>query len=59
MFKKLFVSSTTACFEFSNKKPYYSPKSYKVLVNGNPVGEERETNVFSIFNWQGIALYGI
>lgn len=59
MFKKLFVSSTTACFEFSNKKPYYSPKSYKVLVNGNPVGEERETNVFSIFNLEPATEYEI
>ena len=50
MFKKLFVSSTSACFEITNKNPYYSPKKYKVLLNGETVGEERDTNVFSLFN---------
>ncbi|MBD5585593.1 MAG: glycoside hydrolase family 28 protein [Clostridia bacterium] len=59
MFKNLFVSSTTACFEFSNKKPYYSPKPYKVLVNGNPVGEERKTNVFSIYDLEPATEYEI
>lgn len=59
MFKKLFISSTSACFEFSNKKPYYSPKRYKVLVNGIPVGEERETNVFSIYNLEPATEYEI
>lgn len=50
MFKKLFVSSTTACFEFKNTNPYYSPKKYKVLLNGKEVGGERDTNVFSVYD---------
>ncbi len=50
MFKKLFVSSTSACFELSNKNPYYSPRKYTVLLNGEPVGGERRENVFSLFN---------
>lgn len=52
MFKKLFVSSTTACFELSNKNPYYSPKKYKVKLNGEEVGGYRDTNVFSLFGLQ-------
>lgn len=50
MFKKLFVSSTSACFEFVNREPYYSPKPYKVLLNGEPLPGDRTANVFSIFN---------
>ena len=50
MFKLLFVSSTTACFELENKNPYYSPEKYRVTLNGEAVGEEREENVFSLFN---------
>lgn len=50
MFKKLFVSSTSACFEMIDKNPYYSPQSYKVIVNGVEQEEERDTNVFSLFN---------
>ena len=50
MFKKLFVSSTSACFEFVNKNPYYSPQSYKVIVNGVEEKTKRNTNVFSLFN---------
>lgn len=50
MFKQLFVSGTTACFELVNKKPYYSPKPYKVSLNGKEVGGERRENVFSLFD---------
>ena len=49
MFKKLFASSITACFELKNTSPYYSSESYKVLLDGKPAGEF-ETNVFSLFN---------
>ena len=49
MFKKLFASSTTACFELVNTTPYYSPVSYKVLLDGKVAGVF-ETNVFSLFN---------
>lgn len=50
MFKKLFVSAVSACFELENKNPYYSPESYRVLLNGEEVGGERDSNVFSLFN---------
>ena len=50
MFKKLFVSSSSACFEFDNKDPYYCPESYRVIVNGVEEKTERNTNVFSLFN---------
>lgn len=50
MFKKLFVSGTTACFELVNKNPYYAPKPYAVYLNGEKTGEKRTTNVFSLFN---------
>ena len=50
MFKLLFVSSTSACFEFKNTNPYYSPKKYRLIVNGESEKEDRDTNVFSLFN---------
>ena len=28
MFKQLFVSSVSACFELENNSPYYSPEKY-------------------------------
>lgn len=50
MFKLLFKSSTTACFEFTNTDPYYSPKKYSLIVNGEIEKLERDTNVFSLYN---------
>lgn len=50
MFKLLFVSSTSACFELENKNPYYAPAKYRVTLNGKAVGEEKDSNVFSLFN---------
>lgn len=52
MFKLLFVSSVSACFEFINTNPYYSPEKYKVTVNGVEEKTERSANVFSLFNLQ-------
>ncbi len=49
MFRQLFVSSTSACFELGNTNPYYSPEKYRVYLNGKAVGGERESNVFSLF----------
>lgn len=49
MFKKLFVSSVSACFELTNKNPYYSPESYEVTLDGKPYGKFA-TNVFSVYN---------
>ncbi len=59
MFKKLFVSSVSACFEFVNKNPYYSPKAYTVYLDGKPFGEERETNVFSVFGLKPDTVYTV
>lgn len=59
MFKKLFVSSTSACFELTNKNPYYSPKPYTVYLNGGPVGGERTTNVFSLFGLTPATVYKV
>ena len=52
MFKKLFVSCSSACFELENTNPYYSPEKYKIVLNGKTVGEEKNSNVFSLFNLQ-------
>lgn len=49
MFKKLFVSGTTACFELVNKNPYYSPKSYEIMLDGKKVEGVRNTNVVSLY----------
>lgn len=50
MFKKLFVSGTTACFELTNTNPFYSPRPYKVKLGGKEVGGERRENVFSLYD---------
>lgn len=49
MFKKLFVSATSACFEFKNKNPYYCGQKYCIILNGVKQSEVRDTNVFSVF----------
>ncbi|MCD7729301.1 MAG: glycoside hydrolase family 28 protein, partial [Clostridia bacterium] len=50
MLKKLFVSGTTACFEFDNTNPYYNPNGkYTVFLNGVKVSQS-DANVFSVFN---------
>ena len=59
MFKKLFVSGTSACFEFENKNPYYNPQSYKIILNGEELEGERDTNVFSLFNLQPSTRYTV
>ena len=50
MFKLIYASSVSACFELKNKEPYYSPESYKVLLNGEQLGGEHKENIFSLFN---------
>lgn len=56
MFKLLFVSSTSACFELENDNPYYSPEEYTVKLNGKNYGRFK-TNVFSLFDLQPDAEY--
>ena len=48
MFRLLFVSSSSACFELENKNQYYSPDPYTLYLNGEKV-REGDTNVFSLF----------
>lgn len=50
MFKQLFASCVSACFELNNDRPYYSPEKYGVILNGVGEKETRNTNVFSLFN---------
>lgn len=59
MFKLLFVSSVSACFELKNKSPYYSKKKYNVFLNGEIVGGERGENVFSLFNLTPATEYAV
>ena len=49
MLNCIFVSSTSACFEWQNDKPYYSEKEYTVLIDNNEVFCGN-TNVFSLFD---------
>lgn len=48
MLNCLYISSTSACFELANDRPYYAPEAYTVLLNGERV-REGDTNVFSLF----------
>ena len=50
MFNQLFVSCSSACFELENTNPYYSPEKYKVVLNGKTLDEEKDCNVFSLYN---------
>lgn len=48
MLKTLFISSSSACFEWKNENPYYAEKEYTVFLNGKEVLTS-DTNVFSLF----------
>ena len=48
MIKALFISSTSACFEWQNDLPYYKDNRYTINLNGKPVFEG-DTNVFSLY----------
>lgn len=48
MLKTLFISSSSACFEWKNELPYYADKEYTIYLNGKEVLTS-DTNVFSIF----------
>ena len=48
MIKALFISSTSACFEWQNDLPYYKDNRYTINLNGKPV-YEGDTNVFSLY----------
>lgn len=49
MLKPIFISSTSACFEWQNELPYYFESEYTVLLNEKAVFRGN-TNVFSIFD---------
>ena len=48
MLKTLFISSSSACFEWKNENPYYAEKEYTIYLNGKEALTSN-TNVFSIF----------
>ena len=48
MIKTLFISSSSACFEWENNLPYYTKDEYTVYLNGEKIISSN-TNVFSIF----------
>ena len=49
MIKTLFLSSTSACFEWQNNLPYYHEGEYTILLDGKEVFKG-STNVFSLFD---------
>ena len=58
MFKLLFASSSSACFELDNKNPYYAPSAYTVSLNGERVRREK-ANVFSLFGLKSDTEYNV
>ncbi len=48
MLNTLFISASSACFEWDNELPYYAPEAYTVFLNGREVLKS-DTNVFSLF----------
>ena len=48
MFELIYAGPTSACFELTNRAPYYAPAPYAVLLNGERA-LEGDTNVFSLF----------
>lgn len=58
MFRLLFVSASSACFELDNKERYYAPAPYEVFLNGAKV-REGDTNVFSLFGLNSDTEYNV
>jgi polygalacturonase len=48
MIKTLFISSSSACFEWENEIPYYTEAEYTMYLDGEAVLTSN-TNVFSLF----------
>lgn len=59
MFRQLYTSSSSACFELINEEVYYSKKEYRVLLNGAPLRGSFSTNVFSLFNLKPSTAYTV
>lgn len=49
MLKTLFISSSSACFEWENDLPYYTEQEYTIYLNEKEVLTSN-TNVFSLFS---------
>ncbi len=58
MINTLYVGSVSACFEFENKSPYYSPNEYTVSLNGEKQFSAN-TNVFSLFSLKPDTEYSV
>ena len=56
MLKTLFISSSSACFEWKNDLPYYAGKEYTIYLNGKAVLSS-DTNVFSLFGLEPDTTY--
>ncbi len=56
MINLLFVSSTSACFEWQNDLPYYKEKEYTISLDGKVV-YSGNTNIFSLFNLKAGTTY--
>ncbi len=56
MIRELFISSTSACFEWVNDKAYYKGEEYCIYLNGEAV-YKGDTNVFSLFELQPDTTY--
>lgn len=48
MLKTLYISSSSACFEWKNENPYYAESEYTIYLNGKEALTSN-TNVFSLF----------
>lgn len=48
MLKTLFISASSACFEWENELPYYTPERYTVFLDGKEALSS-DANVFSLF----------
>ena len=58
MINCIFVSSTSACFEWQNDCAYYCEKEYTVLINGRECFHGN-TNVFSLFDLEPNTEYNL
>ncbi len=48
--KAIFISSVSACIEKDDFTPYFSNEKYDVYLNGELIYEQKQENVFSLFN---------
>lgn len=58
-FNIIYISNSSVTIEIQNNNPYYSEKTYDVLVNGVLYKKDVNTNVFSIFGLESNKKYEI